>query len=138
MSSVEILFLFTYRSFCSPMADSVSKKCVSEFSEKIESNILPIILFFVVEIAIIFGFFLQMSPKKKHRLMKTLFEDRFMLVKVSYYMSFQAIYESWLRFFLTAQNQIYLLRISLFFYFYWIFGKYLNTQKTLISCCAFN
>ena len=51
-----ILFLFTYRSFCSPMADSVSKKCVSEFSEKIEINILPIILFFVVEIAIILGF----------------------------------------------------------------------------------
>ena len=86
------------------MPDSVSKKCLSEFSEKMEINILPIVLFFVVEIAIILGFFLQMSQKKKHRLMKTLFEDRFMVVKVSYYMSFQAIYESWLRFFLTAQN----------------------------------
>lgn len=99
-----ILFLFTYRSFCSPLADLISKKCVAELSEKIEINILPIILFFVVEIAIILGFFLQINQKKKHRLLKALFEERFMFVKVSYYMSFQAIYESWLRFFLIAQN----------------------------------
>ena len=99
-----ITFLFCYKNFCSPLSDGdFISGCFSKLSGEMIINYVPIFVHFLIEISIIGGFYFYMSRKQKHRLMKCLFDNTSILFKVPYYMSFQAIYESWLWFFLIAQ-----------------------------------
>lgn len=101
-----LVFLFIYKESCSPFTFSGTKSCSTQIAEESISNYIPVLLFFLLEIFIIFLCFFYMGLNKNKFMRKILFKENYPYFKILYYMSFQCVYEAMLMIFIEARKDI--------------------------------